>query len=112
MLEHESTTEWFIVGLAPKSGGFAIGIAKGIARRDSSRPLIGKKQIKTQRETFRRENENLLEVVRKGETLAFGQWRISSWRTIPSLPCRAEKTTKRTSGAQNTSRLRLVQADW
>src|SRR5260370_15495796 len=47
---------------------------KGIARRESSQTADWQEANKRLRERLQARDENLLEVVRKGETLAFGQW--------------------------------------
>src|SRR6266478_3988169 len=111
-LEHVNTTEWFIGGLAPKSGGFAIGIARALPEESQARPPIGRKQIGDSEKDFRRGMKISLKSYERAKPWLSGNGRISSWRTIPSRPCALRKHTKRTSGAQNTSRLRLVQADW
>jgi len=52
-----------------------IGIGKGIARkRESSQTADWQEANRRLRERLQARDENLLEVVRKGETLAFGQW--------------------------------------
>lgn len=77
---------------------------KGVARRESNLPADRQEANKKLRERLQARNDNLLEVIRKGETLAYRQWAISSWRTIPSRPYALRKRMKRTSGAPNTSR--------
>src|SRR5258708_15804780 len=103
-------TEWFIGGLAPQSGGFAIGTAKALPEESQARPLIGRKQIRDSEKDFRGEMTISLKSYERVRPWLSVNGRISSWRTIPSRPCALRRHTKRMSGASNTSSLRLVQA--
>jgi hypothetical protein len=110
--EHASTTVLFIGELAPKSGGFAIGIAKALPEESQARPPIGRKQVRDSEKDFRQEMRISLKPCERARPWLSDNGRISSWRTIPSRPCALRKHTKRTSGVSNTLRLRLVRADW
>jgi hypothetical protein len=46
---------WFIGELAPKSGGFAIGIARALPEESPARLPIGMKQIRNSEKDFSRE---------------------------------------------------------
>ena len=65
---------------------------KGIARRESSQTADWQEANKKLRERLQARDENLLEVVRKGETLAFGQWADFFLENYSKPPMRAEKT--------------------
>ena len=65
---------------------------KGIARRESSQTADWEKANKKLRERLLARDANLLEVVRKGETLTYGQWADSFLENYSKPPMRAEKT--------------------
>jgi len=67
---------------------------KGIARRESSHTADWQQANKRLRERLQARDENLLEVVRRGETLAFGQWADLFLENYSKLPLRAAKTHK------------------
>ena len=82
----------FIGGLAPNSGGFAIGIVRGPLRRESSQTADWEEANKKLRERLLARDANLLEVVRKGETLTYGQWADSFLENYSKPPLRAPGT--------------------
>jgi hypothetical protein len=91
---------------------------KGIARRESSQTADWQEANKKLRERLQARDENLLEVVRKGETLAFGQWADFFLENYSKPPMRAEKTheanrrcVKHLKAAFGTSRLVNITAD-
>jgi hypothetical protein len=65
---------------------------KGIARRESSLTADWQEANKRLRERLQTRDDNLLEVVRKGETLAYGQWADFFLENYSKPPMRAEKT--------------------
>src|SRR6266700_6490151 len=65
---------------------------KGIARRESSQTADWQEANKRLRERLQARDENLLEVVRKGEALAFGQWADFFLENYSKPPVRAAKT--------------------
>jgi integrase len=67
---------------------------KGIARRESSQTADWQQANKRLRERLQARDENLLEVVRRGETLAFGQWADLFLENYSKPPLRAAKTHK------------------
>ncbi len=91
---------------------------KGIARRESSLTADWQEANKKLRERLQARDDNLLEVVRKGETLAFGQWADFFLENYSKPPVRAEKTheanercIKHLKPAFGTSRLGDITAD-
>jgi integrase len=64
----------------------------GVARRESSLTADWQEANKKLRERLRARDENLLEVVRRGETLAFGQWADFFLENHSKPPIRAAKT--------------------
>jgi integrase len=65
---------------------------KGIARRESSQTADWDEASKKLRERLLARDANLLEVVRKGETLTYGQWSDSFLENYSKPPMRAEGT--------------------
>jgi integrase len=65
---------------------------KGIARRESSQTADWEEANKKLRERLLARDANLLEVVRKGETLTYGQWADSFLENYSKPPMRAEGT--------------------
>jgi integrase len=65
---------------------------KGIARRESSLTADWDEANKKLRERLQARDDNLLEVTRKGETLAYGQWVDYFLENYSKPPVRAEKT--------------------
>jgi integrase len=65
---------------------------KGIARRESSQTADWQQANKRLRERLQARDENLLEVGRRGETLAFGQWADLFLENYSKPPLRAAKT--------------------
>src|SRR5882757_10336905 len=65
---------------------------KGIARRESSQTADWQEANRRLRERLQARDENLLEVVRRGETLAFGQWADLFLENYSKPPLRAAKT--------------------
>jgi integrase len=65
---------------------------KGIARRESSQTADWEEANKKLRERLLARDANLLEVVRKGETLTYGQWSESFLENYSKPPMRAEGT--------------------
>ena len=65
---------------------------KGTARRESSQTANWEEANKKLRERLLARDANLLEVVRKGETLTYGQWADSFVENYSKPPMRAEKT--------------------
>jgi len=65
---------------------------KGIARRESSQTADWEEASKKLRERLLARDANLLEVVRKGETLTYGQWADSFLENYSKPPMRAEGT--------------------
>lgn len=91
---------------------------KGIARRESSQTADWQEANKKLRERLQARDDNLLEVVRKGETLAFGEWADRFLENYSKPPVRAEKTheanlrcMKHLKAAFATSRLVDITAD-
>jgi integrase len=103
-----------IGGLAPKSGGFVIGIGRALPDLTADWDEANKKL----RERLQARDDNLLEVIRKGETLAYGQWADFFLENYSKPPVRAEKThevnkrcTKHLKAAFAKSRLVDITAD-
>jgi integrase len=65
---------------------------KGIARRESSLTADWQEANKRLRERLQARDDNLLEVVRKGETLTYRQWADFFLENYSRPPVRAEKT--------------------
>ena len=65
---------------------------KGIARRESSQTADWEEANKKLRERLLARDANLLEVVRKGETLTYGQWADSFLENYSKPPMRAPGT--------------------
>src|SRR3984893_3316668 len=65
---------------------------KGIARRESSLTADWQEANRKLRERLQARDDNLLEVMRKGETLAYGQWADFFLENYSKPPMRAEKT--------------------
>src|SRR5580704_6250909 len=91
---------------------------KGIARRESSKTADWQEANKKLRERLQARDQNLLEVVRKGETLAYGQWADYFLENYSKPPMRAAKTheanercMKHLKAAFGTSRLVDLTAD-
>jgi integrase len=91
---------------------------KGIARRESSQTTDWQEANKKLRERLQARDENLLEVVRKGEALAFEQWADFFLENYSKPPVRAEKTheanercIKHLKPVFSTSRLVDITAD-
>jgi len=91
---------------------------KGIARRESSRTADWQEANKKLRERLQARDENLLEVIRKGETLAYEQWADYFLENYSKPPMRAAKTheanercMKHLKAAFGTSRLVDLTAD-
>jgi integrase len=91
---------------------------KGIARRESSQTADWQEANKKLRERLQARDENLLEVIRKGETLAYEQWADYFLEHYSKPPMRAAKTheanercMKHLKAAFGTSRLVDVTAD-
>jgi integrase len=90
----------------------------GIARRESSQTADWQEANKKLRERLQARDDNLLEVVRKGETLALGEWADRFLENYSKPPVRAEKTheanqrcMKHIKAAFTTSRLVDITAD-
>ena|SRR5579872_3057119 len=91
---------------------------QGIARRESSQTADWQEANKKLRERLQARDDNLLEAVRKGETLIFGQWTDQFLENYSKPPVRAEKTheanqrcMKHLKAAFGTSRLVDITAD-
>ena len=91
---------------------------QGIARRESSLTADWDEANKKLRERLQARDDNLLEVVRKGETLAYGQWADFFLENYSNPPVRAGKTheanercTKHLKAAFGASRLVDITAD-
>ncbi len=65
---------------------------KGIARRESSQTADWDEANKRLRDRLQARDNNLLEAVRKGETLTYGQWANLFLENYSKPPVRAEKT--------------------
>jgi integrase len=65
---------------------------KGVARRESSQTADWEEANKKLRERLLARDANLLEVVRKGETLTYGQWADSFLENYSKPPMRAKGT--------------------
>jgi integrase len=65
---------------------------KGVARRESSQTADWQEANKKLRERLQARDANLLEVVRKGESLAYEQWADFFLENYSKPPVRAEKT--------------------
>jgi len=93
-------------------------VRSGIARRESSQTADWQEANRKLRERLQARDDNLLEVVRKGETLTFGQWTDDFVENNSKPPVRAEKTyqanqrcMKHLKAAFETSRLVDITAD-
>src|SRR6202140_2935018 len=91
---------------------------KGVARRESSLTADWQEASKRLRERLQARDHNLLEVVRKGESLAYEQWADFFLENYSKPPVRAEKTheanercTKHLKAAFGTSPLVDITAD-
>lgn len=91
---------------------------RGIARRESSLTTDWDEANKKLRERLQARDDNLLEVIRKGETLAYGQWADFFLENYSKPPVRAERTheankrcTKHLKAAFAKSRLVDITAD-
>ena len=65
---------------------------KGVARRESSQTADWQEANKKLRERLQARDANLLEVIRKGETLTYGQWADFFLENYSKPPMRAEGT--------------------
>ncbi|MGH7744593.1 MAG: tyrosine-type recombinase/integrase [Candidatus Dormibacteria bacterium] len=90
----------------------------GVARRESSQTADWQEANRKLRERLQARDDNLLEVVRKGETLTFGQWADQFMENYSKPPVRAVKTheanqrcMKHLKAAFGTSRLVDITAD-
>jgi integrase len=90
----------------------------GNARRESSQSADWHEAQKKLRDRLQARDDNVLEVTRKGETLAYGQWADFFLENYSKPPVRAEKTheankrcTKHLKAAFATSRLVDITAD-
>jgi len=90
----------------------------GFARRESSQTADWQEANRKLRERLQARDDNLLEVVRKGETLIFGQWADQFLENYSKPPVRAEQThqanqrcMKHLKVAFETSRLVDITAD-
>src|ERR1700730_13873639 len=79
---------------------------RGIARRESSLTADWQEANKKLRERLQARDDNLLEVIRKGEALAYGQWADFFLENYSKPPVRAEKTH------EANERCIKHQADW
>ena len=91
---------------------------KGIARRESSQTADWQEANKKLRERLQARDQNLLEVIRKGETLVYGQWADFFLENYSKPPMRADKTheankrcIKHLKATFGTSRLVDITAD-
>jgi integrase len=91
---------------------------RGVARRESSQTADWQEANKKLRERLQARDENLLEVIRKGETLAYEQWADYFLENYSKPPIRAAKTheanercMKHLKAAFGTSRLVDITAD-
>jgi integrase len=91
---------------------------KGIARRESSQTADWQEANKKLRERLQARDENLLEVIRKGETLAYEKWADYFLENYSKPPMRAAKTheanercMKHLKAAFGTGRLVDITAD-
>src|SRR5487761_360884 len=91
---------------------------EGIARRESSLTADWQEANRKLRERLQARDDNLLEVMRKGETLAYGQWADFFLEHYSKPPVRAEKTheanercIQHLKAAFGTSRLVDITAD-
>jgi len=91
---------------------------KGVARRESSQTADWQEANKRLRERLQARDDNLLEVIRKGETLAYEQWADFFLENYSKPPVCAEKTheankrcTKHLKAAFGASRLVDITAD-
>ena len=91
---------------------------KGIARRESSQTADWQEANKKLRERLQARDQNLLEVIRKGETLAYEQWADYFLENYSKPPMRAAKTheanercMKHLKAAFGTGRLVDITAD-
>jgi integrase len=91
---------------------------KGIARRESSLTADWQEANRKLRERLQARDDNLLEVVRKGETLSYGQWADFFLENYSNPPVRAGKTheanercTQHLKAAFGASRLVDITAD-
>lgn len=64
----------------------------GVPRRESSSTADWQEANKKLRERLQARDDNLLEVIRKGETLSYGQWADFFLENYSQPPVRAEKT--------------------
>jgi integrase len=64
----------------------------GVPRRESSSTADWQEANKRLRERLQARDDNLLEVIRKGETLSYGQWADFFLENYSQPPVRAEKT--------------------
>lgn len=64
----------------------------GVALRESSLTANWEEANRRLRERLQARDDNLLDVIRKGETLAYGQWADSFLENYSKPPIRAEKT--------------------
>lgn len=90
----------------------------GVARRESSQTADWEEANKKLRERLQARDDNLLEVVRKGETLTCGEWADQFLANYSKPPVRADKTheangrcMKHLKAALGTSRLVDITAD-
>jgi integrase len=91
---------------------------EGVARRESSLTADWQGANKKLRERLQARDDNLLDVIRRGETLAYGKWADSFLENYSKPPFRAEKThevnqrcIKHLRGAFGERRLVEITAD-
>ena len=85
---------------------------KGIARRESSQTADWEEANKKLRERLLARDANLLEVIRKGETLTYGQWAGSFSENYSKPPMRAPGTHSANERCIKHLRLHLLKPDW
>ena len=76
------------------SGGCATGTETGKRRQESTGTADWKEAQQKLRERLQARDDNILEIVRKGEQLTFEEWADFSWRTIPSRRCARRRRTR------------------
>ena len=78
----------------------------GVApKRVHARPRTGNEANKRLRERLQARDNNVLEVVRKGEALSFGQWADFFLENYSKPPIRAEKTHEANNALRKTSQI-------
>jgi hypothetical protein len=91
-LDGKSMTAVFIAERKPRSGGCTIATGMQSVGVNPRAQKTGREAQKSLRERLQARDNNVLEIVRKGESLSFGQWVDFFLENYSRPPTRARKT--------------------